>query len=267
MSVLGQGLKRTGFHRLKERYPRLSFSEMVILSERARAGDTEARNYMAMSNLKLITYAMQRVRSKEGYNDLHQDGFLGLLQACATWDPAKGAAFSTHAIRYIKTYAERSRDRCIYVLRLPVYVMDEIGQLHRAEGRLEERFGREPQSYELAAELGISEERVIFLANAWARATTPPEPLHEGPADEPWADLIADERPFGDSLDAEDWSPLLSRLKPRERQALELRYGLNDGIERTLQECGAVMRCTRERVRQIEAKALAKLRTWMRSAR
>jgi RNA polymerase primary sigma factor len=235
------------------------------LQTQAERGE-RARHTMIESNLRLVV-AIARRFSATGLplGDLVQEGNLGLLRAVEKFDWRMGCKFSTYATWWIKQAITRgAADRGARAIRLPVHVDEEIGRLWRAQARLYELLGQEPSDEALAAELDMPVGKVGRLKDAAQAITSLETPIGDDGA--ALQDLLEDERAVGpDELAAETvgreaLQAALAALPPRQRQVLTLRFGLDAGSPRTLEEVGALLGCSRERARQIERSALAALR-------
>ena len=235
------------------------------LARRARDGDS-ARQAFVESNLRLVVSIAKNYRSS-GLQllDLVQEGNLGLLHAVDKFDWRKGFKFSTYSTWWIRQAIQRGIANTSRTIRLPVHAGDQLRQARQARARLESQLRRAPTRAEIAAELGVQQH---VLAGLMHRATTPAslsEPL-SGDDDRELADVVADplaDSPFdaaAASLLPGELAEFLAPLTPRERKVLTLRFGLDCGEPRTLEEVGVHFELTRERIRQIEAKAMAKLR-------
>jgi RNA polymerase primary sigma factor len=249
--------------------PLLTVEEEVELAARIQAGDENARQHMIRANLRLV---VKIAREYDGLGlpllDLINEGNIGLMRAVEKFDPSKGAKFSTYSSWWIKQAVRRAIANQAKTIRLPSHVIDKLCRLRRTALDMQEELGREPSDEELAEEAGLPLRKVKSMRLAAIRPLSLEMPLGEGDTGRV-ADIVADERaeaPF-QSLDdqtvTEILGDLMKRLDAREAGILRYRFGLDGGEERTLEEVGQQFGVTRERIRQLQNVALAKLRRWM----
>jgi RNA polymerase primary sigma factor len=253
--------------------PLLTAAQEITLARRVEQGDRTAREALVNSNIRLVASVARRYMGRGlPLEDMMQEGFIGLLRAIDKYNYLRGYRFSTYATHWIRQAISRAvanHGRCI---RLPAHIVDALGRLNRSREALRQRLGRSPTHEELAEASGIPEARIEEMLE-WA--TIPlsldipigddgdthlgdfvPCPEDGGPADRAFRAAVRDEIVGA-----------LSVLSARERDVIALRFGLDDGQPRTLQETGRNLSMTRERARQIEVQALAKLRHSRAAAR
>ncbi len=229
-----------------------------------REGD-EARQVFIRSNLRLVVSIAKRYsHSRLPFLDLVQEGNLGLIRAVEKFEYRKGFKFSTYATWWIRQAITRAIADKSRTIRVPVHMMDTITQMQTAENNLTKRLGRQPTDEELAEESGLTVEKIREARKVAPEPVSIFEPVGEDNAT--LGDFIEDEdasAPFeliASKLNVENLKHVLERLNERERTIIEMRYGLNGHEPATLDEVGRHFNVTRERIRQIEAKALAKMR-------
>jgi RNA polymerase sigma factor (sigma-70 family) len=230
-----------------------------------RAGEAAAETFINC-NLRLVVSIAKRYQSSEmPLLDLIQEGNLGLMHAVEKFDWRRGFKFSTYATWWIRQAVGRGIDNGARTVRLPVHAGDLVRRVQRERSALEGSLGRMPTSAELAEHMNVDEDEVVALLSHTVEPVSLATPISSD-GDTELADVVADAGapgPFelvADLMLGSEIEKLLSLLEPREGQILRLRYGLDRGEPRTLEEVGAELNLTRERIRQIERSALAKLR-------
>lgn len=258
---------------LKEigRVPLLSAIEEIELARKVETGDEYAKRRLAEANLRLVVSIAKRYVGRGMlFLDLIQEGNLGLIKAVEKFDYRKGYKFSTYATWWIRQAITRAIADQARTIRIPVHMVETINKLIRVSRQLLQTLGREPSAEEIAEEMEMSPERVREIIKIAQEPVSLETPIGEE-EDSHLGDFIEDQDAPAPAEAAsfrllkEQLEDVLNTLTPREEKVLRLRFGLDDGRARTLEEVGQIFNVTRERIRQIEAKALRKLRHPSRS--
>jgi RNA polymerase primary sigma factor len=249
------------------RIPLLNASEEIILAKKIEEGDEESRELLTTANLRLVV-SIAKKYAKRGLDllDLIQEGNIGLMRAVEKFEYRKGFKFSTYATWWIRQAITRAIADQARTIRVPVHMIETINKLSKVSSQLAAKLGRRPKVKEIAKEMELDVSKVNEIIRIAQRPASLEAPIGEE-QDSKLGDIIPDE--FSASpTEIATWASLkvqineiLNGLTDREKKVLELRFGLKDGVSRTLEEVGHEFKVTRERIRQIEAKALKRLKS------
>lgn len=256
---------------LKEigQYPLIQAAEERELAKRIELGDMEAKNLLARANLRLVVSIAKKYvgRSSDlSLLDLIQEGNLGLFKAVEKFDWSKGFKFSTYATWWIRQSITRALADQSRTIRIPVHMVETISKYKQVFRRLSQDLGRDPLPEEIATEMGVDVEKVHIIESINQETVSLEQPIGDDDEKSTRGEFIADDKILRPDQEAsrrilqDQIREVLNELSPKEKKILELRYGLTDGVQHTLEEVGSEFGVTRERIRQIEAKVHEKLR-------
>ncbi len=248
--------------------PLLNSKEEKELAKRIIRGEEEARQQLIKANLRLVVSVAKRYinRGPLSISDLIQEGNIGLFKAVEKFDYRKGFKFSTYATWWIRQAITRALADQSRTIRIPVHMVETISKFTQTKRRLAQELGREPLTEEIAIEMGLGVDKVRYIEKISQTVVSLEAPIGDDDDKSIRADFIPDERNpdptqiTSQELLRDEIKAILVDLTERERKILELRFGLADGVTHTLEEVGKVFTVTRERIRQIEAKALERIR-------
>ncbi|HVZ76318.1 MAG TPA: sigma-70 family RNA polymerase sigma factor [Candidatus Paceibacterota bacterium] len=260
------------------KYPLLNAQQERDLAKRITQGDDEARNLLARANLRLVVSIAKKYVGRSPdltLLDLIQEGNLGLFKAVDKFDYSKGFKFSTYATWWIRQAITRALADQSRTIRIPVHMVETIAKYKQVARRLSQDLGRDPLAEEIALEMGVDVDKVYQIEKIDQDTVSLESPVgdEEGEGKSVLGDFIKDDKILSPDQEvarrilADQLREILDELSPKEREILKLRHGLEDGIYHTLEEVGKKFGVTRERIRQIEAKALERIRTHEKAKR
>lgn len=251
------------------RIPLITADEEKELAKRIEKGDEEARKKLMQANLRLVVSIAKRYVGRSPHLtllDLIQEGNLGLFKAVEKFDYRRGYKFSTYATWWIRQAITRALADQARTIRIPVHMVETISKFQQVKRRLHQELGREPLAEEIAAEMNIDVEKVHHLERIEQDTVSLEAPVGEDEEDSLLGEFIVDEKTLSPSQVAarrflkDQLRSIIKELTPREQKILDMRFGLTDGITHTLEEVGKEFGVTRERIRQIEAKSLERIK-------
>jgi RNA polymerase primary sigma factor len=250
-------------------YPLINAAQEKEFAKRIAAGDLEAKNLLARSNLRLVVSIAKKYANRTAdltLLDLIQEGNIGLFKAVEKFDYTKGFKFSTYATWWIRQSITRALADQSRTIRIPVHMVETISKYKQVMRRLAQDLGRDPMPEEIAMEMGIEVEKVHVIEQINQETRSLESPIGDDEDKSTFGEFIADDKILRPDQEAsrrmlqDAIRAVLEELSPKEKRILEMRYGLVDGVQHTLEEVGKEFGVTRERIRQIEAKVHEKLR-------
>ena len=251
------------------KYPLLSSEEEIELAKKIEKNDEAARQKLAVSNLRLVVSIAKKYVGRSAnltLLDLIQEGNIGLFKAVEKFDYKRGYKFSTYATWWIRQAITRALADQGKTIRIPVHMVETINKYQQVVRRLVQDLGREPLAEEIAAEMGVEVDKIRYIQKISQDTVSLEAPVGQDDEDSALESFIPDEDSITPSMSTargilkSHIQEIINDLTPREQKILDMRFGLTDGVTHTLEEVGKVFTVTRERIRQIEAKALEKIR-------